>query len=443
MVYNHTAEGNQMGPTLSFRGIDNASTTACRRRIRATTWISPAAATRSTCMNPRVLQLIMDSLRYWVRHMHVDGFRFDLASTLARELHEVNKLGAFFDIIHQDPVISQVKLIAEPWDLGEGGYQVGNFPRLVVGMERQVPRLHPPLLERRRRHGLGVRHALLRLQRPLRMEQPPAARQHQLRHLPRRLHAQRPGVATTRSTTRPTARRTATANRTTSVGTAAPKARPTTRRSTQLREKKKRSFLATLLFSQGVPMLLAGDEIGHTQQGNNNAYCQDNEIVLARLGSGRRSTGALGIHPPHDPTSSTSSRSFTAAGSFTARRSRAPSAGDRLARSDGKGDVGRGLEGSRSCAAWACSLFGRNIDVDEHGEPIDGDTMLLLFNADHANTIDFILPPADDGQPWELLIDTAKSGLVESKPVEDRFQLAPCSMAVFSAQTSLKAAKAS
>ena len=128
VVYNHTAEGNQMGPTLSFRGIDNASYYRLAPTIRATTWTSPAAATRSTCSIPRVLQLIMDSLRYWVLEMHVDGFRFDLASTLARELYEVNRLGAFFDIIHQDPVLSQVKLIAEPWDVGPGGYQVGNFP---------------------------------------------------------------------------------------------------------------------------------------------------------------------------------------------------------------------------------------------------------------------------------------------------------------------------
>ncbi len=126
--------------------------------------------------------------------MHVDGFRFDLASTLARELHEVDKLGAFFDIIHQDPVISQVKLIAEPWDLGAGGYQVGNFPALWSEWNGKYRDCDPPLLERRRRRGLGVRHAVLRLERSVRMEQPPAARQHQLRHLPRRLHAARPGL---------------------------------------------------------------------------------------------------------------------------------------------------------------------------------------------------------------------------------------------------------
>ena len=130
VVYNHTAEGNHLGPTLSFRGIDNAcyyrlDPEKCRYYVDYT-----GTGNTLNMMHPRVLQLIMDSLRYWVLEMHVDGFRFDLASALARELHEVDRLGSFFDIIHQDPVISQVKLIAEPWDLGEGGYQVGNFPVL-------------------------------------------------------------------------------------------------------------------------------------------------------------------------------------------------------------------------------------------------------------------------------------------------------------------------
>ena len=144
-------------------------------------------------IHPRVLQLIMDSLRYWVLEMHVDGFRFDLASTLARELHEVNRLGAFFDIIHQDPMLSQVKLIAEPWDVGPGGYQVGQLPRPVDRMERQVPRQRPAVLEGRRRPGQRVGHAPRRQQRPVRARRPQALRQHQLRHRPRRLHAAGPG----------------------------------------------------------------------------------------------------------------------------------------------------------------------------------------------------------------------------------------------------------
>ena len=211
--------------------------------------------------------------------MHVDGFRFDLASTLARELHEVDKLGAFFDIIHQDPVISQVKLIAEPWDLGEGGYQVGNFPALWSEWNGKYRDCIRQLLEGRRRRGLRIRHAVLRIERPVRMEQPPPARQHQLRHLPRRLHAARPGVL------RPEAQR----------GQRRRQSRRH-RRQHQLELRRRRSDRRSedrgpsrrarnatswprSLLSQGVPMLLGGDEIGHTQHGNNNAYCQDNELT--------------------------------------------------------------------------------------------------------------------------------------------------------------------
>ena len=142
---------------------------------------------------PHVLQLIMDSLRYWVTEMHVDGFRFDLASTLARELHEVDRLGAFFDIIHQDPVLSQVKLIAEPWDLGEGGYQVGNFPVLWTEWNGKYRDTVRTLLARRRRCRIGIRHAAVRQQRSVRTQRPQAVRQHQLRHLPRRLLPARSG----------------------------------------------------------------------------------------------------------------------------------------------------------------------------------------------------------------------------------------------------------
>ena len=193
VVYNHTAEGNQLGPTLSMRGVDNASYYRLSPEDPRYYMDFTGCGNTLNMQHPRVLQLIMDSLRYWVLEMHVDGFRFDLASTLARELFEVNKLGAFFDIIHQDPVLSQVKLIAEPWDVGEGGYQVGNFPVLWTewnGKYRDSVR--------RFWKGDGgtvvrVRHAPGRQQRPVRAERPAALRQHQLHHLPRRLHAARPG----------------------------------------------------------------------------------------------------------------------------------------------------------------------------------------------------------------------------------------------------------
>jgi isoamylase len=190
VVYNHTAEGNHLGPTLSLRGIDNAPTTGWCRRPALLPGLHRLRQ-HAEHAEPAVLQLIMDSLRYWVLEMHVDGFRFDLASALARELYEVDRLGAFFDIIHQDPVLSQVKLIAEPWDLGAGGYQVGNFPVLWTewnGKYRDAVR----------RSGAATAAwcpswpPAGRQQRPVRAQRPPAVREHQLRHRARRVHAARP-----------------------------------------------------------------------------------------------------------------------------------------------------------------------------------------------------------------------------------------------------------
>ena len=219
----------------------------------------------------------MDSLRYWVIECHVDGFRFDLASALAREFFDVDRLSAFFDVIHQDPVLSQVKLIAEPWDVGPGGYQVGNFPVLWSewnGVYRDTMRD----FWRGEANSGDVRRAPLGLGRPVRGRRPRPVRVDQLHHRPRRLHARATSSPTTTSTTRPTSRTTATAPTTTAPGTAASRARPTTRRSLALRARQQRNFLATLLLSQGTPMLLGGDELGRTQRGNNNAWCQDNEI---------------------------------------------------------------------------------------------------------------------------------------------------------------------
>ena len=228
--------------------------------------------------HPHVLQLIMDSLRYWVLEMHVDGFRFDLAATLARELHDVDRLSAFFDLIQQDPVVSQVKLIAEPWDVGEGGYQVGNFPPLWSewnGKYRDSVRdfwrgTDQTLAE----FGYAVHRQLGSVPG----HRAAAVREHQLHHRARRLHAARSGHRTTRSTTRPTAKTTATARTTTGRGTAATKGRRDNPDVLALRARQVRNFLATLLLSQGVPMICGGDEIGRTQRGNNNAYCQDNEM---------------------------------------------------------------------------------------------------------------------------------------------------------------------
>ena len=228
--------------------------------------------------HPHVLQLIMDSLRYWLLEMHVDGFRFDLAATLARELHDVDRLSAFFDIIQQDPVISQVKLIAEPWDVGEGGYQVGNFPSLWSewnGKYRDVVRDYwrgtDQTLD-------DFAHAPHRQLRSLRGERAPAVREHQLHHRARRLHAARSRLLqreAQRGQRRGQPRR---RGRQPLVELRRRRADRRRRRSTQLRARQQRNFLTTLFLSQGVPMMLGGDEFGRTQHGNNNAYCQDNEI---------------------------------------------------------------------------------------------------------------------------------------------------------------------
>src|SRR5215469_13571330 len=277
VVYNHTAEGNQMGPTCSFRGIDNAAYYRVSPEDPRYYTDFTGCGNTFNMRNPRVLQLIMDSLRYWITDMHVDGFRFDLASTLARELHEVDKLGAFFDIIHQDPIISQVKLIAEPWDLGAGGYQVGNFPvlwsewngryrdcvrKFWKGDEGMVSEFatrfcgSSDLYEwsSRRPHasvnfitchdGFTVQDLV----------------SYNDKHNEANGEENRDG---------------ANDNNSWNCGTEGPTDNAEMK---ALRQRKVRSMMATLLLSQGVPMILAGDELGHTQNGNNNAYCQDSEL---------------------------------------------------------------------------------------------------------------------------------------------------------------------
>ncbi len=194
VVYNHTAEGNHLGPMLSFKGIDNPAYYRLVGDDPPYYFDTTGTGNSLNVAHPHTLQLIMDSLRYWVIEMHVDGFRFDLAATLARQFYEVDRLSAFFDLIQQDPIVSQVKLIAEPWDVGEGGYQVGQLPAPLVGVERPVPRHRPRLLARRAGDGGRVRVAAHRQLRPLPGRQPPPPRQHQLRHRPRRLHPARPGV---------------------------------------------------------------------------------------------------------------------------------------------------------------------------------------------------------------------------------------------------------
>ncbi len=277
VVYNHTAEGNHLGPVLSLKGIDNAAYYRLMPDDRRFYMDYTGTGNSLNMRHPHVLQLIMDSLRYWVLEMHVDGFRFDLASTLARELHDVDRLSAFFDIIQQDPVISQVKLIAEPWDVGEGGYQVGNFPPLWSewnGKYRDTVRDYwrgedQTLGEFANRFTGSSDLYALNGRRPSASINFVTAHDgftledlvsYNEKHNEANGEENRDGESHNRSWNH------GVEGRTDDPAVQA------------LRDRQKRNFLATLFLSQGIPMLLGGDEMGRTQGGNNNAYCQDNEI---------------------------------------------------------------------------------------------------------------------------------------------------------------------
>lgn len=276
VVYNHTGEGNHMGPTLSLRGIDNASYYRLADDKRYYVDYTGTGNSLNAQM-PNVLRLIMDSLRYWILEMHVDGFRFDLASTLARELHEVDRLGSFFDIIHQDPVISQAKLIAEPWDLGEGGYQVGKFPPGWAewnGKYRDCIRDYwrgaDSMLGEFAERFTGSSDLYEGSNR-----RPTASVNFVTAHDGFTLHDlvsynEKHNEANAEGNQDGESH-----NRSWNCGVEGPTDDPDI---LALREKQKRNFLTTLFLSQGVPMLLAGDELSRTQQGNNNGYCQDNEL---------------------------------------------------------------------------------------------------------------------------------------------------------------------
>ena len=277
VVYNHTAEGNHTGPTLSLRGIDNTSYYRLQPHQPRFYQDFTGCGNTLNMRSPRVLQLIMDSLRYWVNEMHVDGFRFDLASALARELHAVDKLGAFFDIIHQDPVLSQVKLIAEPWDLGEGGYQVGNFPTKWTewnGKYRDAVRRFW------RGDGAGVSELATRLSGSSDLYEQSGRRPYASINFVtahdgftladlvsyNQKHNEANGEGNSDGENH---------NLSWNSGHEGSTA---DRRILELRDRQRRNIMATLMLSVGVPMISGGDELGRTQGGNNNAYCQDNEV---------------------------------------------------------------------------------------------------------------------------------------------------------------------
>ena len=287
VVYDHTAEGNQLGPTLCFRGIDNNAYYRLVDGDRSHYYDTTGTGNSLLMRHPHVLQLIMDSLRYWVTDMHVDGFRFDLAATLARQFHEVDRLSAFFDVVQQDPIVSQVKLIAEPWDLGEGGYQVGNFPPLWTEWNgkyrdtvRDFWRGEPATLGEFASRITGSsdlyqgdgRHPIASIN---------FVTAHDgftlcdlVSHNEKRNEDNGEGGADGEGH-----------NRSWNCGV---EGDTDDEEVLALRARQQRNFLATLLLSQGVTMICHGDELGRTQRGNNNVYCQDNELLLGQLEARRR-----------------------------------------------------------------------------------------------------------------------------------------------------------
>jgi glycogen operon protein len=312
VVYNHTGEGNHLGPTLSFRGIDNRVYYRLQEDPRFYTDYTGTGNTLST-LHPAVLRLIFDSLRYWVQEMHVDGFRFDLAVTMAREQHAFDPFGSFCDIVRQDPVLSQVKLIAEPWDIGEGGYQVGRLSPRLVGVERALSRRRALVLEGRRRPRGELASRLSGSSDIFAQGRTSAQRQHQLRDRARRLHATRSDELQRQAQRSQRSRTTATANRTTAAGTAASKGPTDDPAIRALRMRRCAIPGDAVLSRRAFPMLLGGDEIGRTQQGQQQRVLPGQRDLVVRLDARRASAArcsrsrardracatASAVPPPH------------------------------------------------------------------------------------------------------------------------------------------------
>jgi isoamylase len=410
VVYNHTAEGNHLGPTLSLKGIDN---TAYYRLVPDNLrYYKDYTGTGNTLnmQHPRVLQLIMDSLRYWVLEMHVDGFRFDLAATLARELHEVNRLGAFLDIIHQDPVLSQVKLIAEPWDLGEGGYQVGNFP---VGWAEWNDRYRDTVRSYWKGDFGVVGDLAYRITGSSDLyahsgRRPYASVNFITAHDGFTLqdlvsyndkHNQANGEDNRDGTDN---------NHSWNCGAEGPTDDPGI---LALRAKQKRNFFATLLLSQGVPMIYGGDPIGHTQTGNNNAYCQDNEISWVNWDLNAQGRDLLAFvqrminlrkkHPILHR------RHF-----FQGRPIKGANVKDVLwLKPDGL-EMNEDEWRDPGVRCLGMFLSGAGLDeTDERGRKLIDENFLVLLNAHHED-VPFTLPKFHAGARWSAWMDTSReSGL--------------------------------
>jgi isoamylase len=429
VVYNHTAEGDHLGPTLSFRGIDNAAYYRLRDDDKRYLLDYTGCGNSLNVRHPHSLQLIMDSLRYWVLDMHVDGFRFDLASALARELHDVERLSAFFDLVQQDPVVSQVKLIAEPWDVGEGGYQVGNFPPLwtewngqyrdaVRDFWRGNPGMLPDFASRlagssdlyeqsNRRPVASINFVTCHDGFTMR-----DLVSYNGKHNEANGEDNRDGSDDNRSWN------CGHEGTTDDPGVLA------------LRARQQRNLLASLFLSQGVPMLSHGDEVSRTQHGNNNAYCQDDPLAWVRWDESNerqlefvRTLSALRRDHP------------------VFRRRRFFLGQSRGA--DGPGDIswltptGERMTDEDWNAGYAKSLGvflnGDAItEPDARGRLVRDDSFLLLFNA-HAELVGFTLPGVEFGERWEYALDTddpARTGDRQAAKARDRVEVPGHSLVV-------------
>jgi glycogen operon protein len=403
VVYNHTGEGNHLGPMLCFKGIDNV---AYYRTVEgdARYYMDYTGTGNSLNMrHPHTLMLIMDSLRYWVQEMHVDGFRFDLASTLARELYDVDRLSAFFDLIHQDPTLHNTKLIAEPWDIGAGGYQVGNFP---VRWCEWNGKYRDTVRDYWRGEGGTLAEFANRLTGSADLYQDDGRRPYAsvnfvtahdgftLRDLVsyNEKHNEANGEGNNDGESH---------NRSWNCGAEGPTDDPAVN---ELRARMQRNHLTTLLLSQGVPMILGGDEMGRTQQGNNNAYCQDNEISwfdwehadTSLLAYTRAVVALLRAH-----------RVFQRRRWFKGRALRGSGISDiAWFRPDGVQMSDEDWQGG-DAKSFAVFLNGDALrELDEDGHPIHDDSFLLLFNGHHEG-LPFTMPPASFGGDWHVVLNTA------------------------------------
>ncbi|EWC59732.1 Glycogen debranching enzyme [Actinokineospora spheciospongiae] len=415
VVYNHTAEGNHLGPTLSMRGIDNDAYYRLVEDDQRYYMDYTGTGNSLNVRNPHTLQLIMDSLRYWITEMHVDGFRFDLAATLAREFYDVDRLSAFFDIVQQDPVISQVKLIAEPWDVGPGGYQVGNFPPLWTewnGKYRDTARD----FWRGEPATLGEFASRITGSSDLYQEdgrKPFASINFVTAHDGFTLNDLVSYNDKHNEANGEDGRDGADDNRSWNCGVEGPTDDPEVN---DLRARQRRNLIATLFLSQGVPMLLHGDEMARTQQGNNNGYCQDSELSWVDWSLAETNAdlvdftaGVIALRAKHPV--------FRRRRFFAGRPIRrgdelrdiawfTPS-GDEMSDEDWGSGFGRCI---------VTFLNGEGIpDLDQRGERVSDDSFLLCFNAHHED-IDVTVPDGDYGAEWEVVLDTATGEVSAVEP---------------------------